>query len=395
MSELFNKKEYLKNLILRVEKGDEKLKDELKKTIESLSAEEIAQVEQELMEEEGLTVEKIQSVCDVHLELFKDYIDSEKIEVEEWHPINILMKEHEKIISTLEELKELSKKLIKKEVFADAISILLEVQKYIDELQDAEKYFLKEENVLFPYLEKYGITKPPAVMWKEHDEVRQLRKELLKVKESRDFEHAKKKLYEISLYLLEFFLKHVHKEHSVLFPTSLKLINKEEWMDIREQFDEIGYIVKTEEFKRKTLKEEEVKNGKVKFPSGELTIEELKYILNTLPVDMTFVDKNDEVKYFSETKDRIFVRSRAIIGRKVQNCHPEKSIEIVNKILMDFKSGKRDIADFWLRLGERYVYIRYFAVRNEKGKYLGTLEVTQDIKPIQEIKGEKRIYDEK
>ena len=101
------------------------------------------------------------------------------------------------------------------------------------------------------------------------------------------------------------------------------------------------------------------------------------------------------MKYFSETKDRIFVRSRAVIGRKVQNCHPEKSIEIVNKILSDFKSGKRDKADFWIKLGEKYVFIQYFAVRDENGKYLGTLEVTQDIAPIQKITGEKRIYDEK
>jgi hypothetical protein len=111
-------------------------------------------------------------------------------------------------------------------------------------------------------------------------------------------------------------------------------------------------------------------------------------------MDITFVDENDEVRYFNETKDRIFVRSRTIVGRKVQNCHPEKSIEIVNKILRDFKTGKRDKADFWLKLGEKYVLIQYFAVRDEKGKYLGTLEVTQDIAPLQKISGEKRIYDD-
>ncbi|ONN27082.1 hemerythrin [Thermosipho affectus] len=397
MSELFNKKEYLKNLILRVsQRDDEKLKRELKETIKELSAEEIAKVEQELMEEERLSIEKIQSVCDVHLELFKEYIDSEKIDVEEWHPIYILMKEHEYIIKSLEGLKELSDKLLKKSDVPSALPILLNLQRYIDDLNEAEKYFQKEENVLFPYIEKHGITKPPAVMWKEHDQVRLLRKELIGIKEKRDLELAKNKLYEISMGLLELFLNHVHKEHSVLFPTALKLISDEEWLDIREQFDEIGYIGITPVSVEKRVKiEERVYDENIKLPSGEFTLEELKYVLNTLPVDITFVDKNDEVKYFSETKDRVFVRSRAIIGRKVQNCHPEKSIDIVNKILEDFKSGKRDHADFWLKLGERYVYIRYFAVRNEKGEYLGTLEVTQDIKPIQEISGEKRIYDDK
>jgi len=191
-------------------------------------------------------------------------------------------------------------------------------------------------------------------------------------------------------------MNHVHKEHSVLFPTALKLINEDEWIDIRHQFDEIGYCgFDPEPMNIEGKYVEEVIEGKIKLPSGELTLEQLKFMLNTLPIDITFVDANDEVKYFSESKERIFVRSRAIIGRKVQNCHPSKSIEIVNKIVNDFKSGKRDNADFWLKLGDKYAYIRYFAVRNEKGEYLGTLEVTQDIKPIQEITGEKRIYDEK
>jgi len=134
--------------------------------------------------------------------------------------------------------------------------------------------------------------------------------------------------------------------------------------------------------------------GRINLPSGSFSIEELTYLLNTLPIDITFVDKNDEVRYFSEGKERIFLRTRDVIGRKVQNCHPPKSVHIVEKILRDFKSGKRDNADFWIKLGEKYVLIRYFAVRNEKGEYIGTLEVTQDIAPIQKITGEKRIYDE-
>ncbi|WP_072865299.1 DUF438 domain-containing protein [Marinitoga hydrogenitolerans] len=397
MSELFNKKEYLKNLIRRVndEKDNEKLKEELQKTIKELSAEDIAVVEQELMENEGITIEQIQSVCDVHLGLFKEYIDQEKIDVEEWHPIFILMKEHEHIIKTAEGIRDIAKQILSKKSIQEAFPIFMKLSMYLDELMAAENYFLKEENVLFPYIEKHGITKPPAVMWKEHDQVRELRKKIIAIKENRNFEEAKKELYNLSLFLLEFFMNHVRKEHSVLFPTALKLISDDEWIDIRQQFDEIGYCC----FDPKPLeievkKEENLVDGKIKLPSGELTVEQLKFMLNTLPIDITFVDANDEVKYFSESKERIFIRSRAIVGRKVQNCHPQKSIDIVNKIVSDFKTGKKDHADFWLKLGEKYVYIRYFAVRNDKGEYLGTLEVTQDIAPIKEIDGERRIYDE-
>ncbi|WP_129408166.1 DUF438 domain-containing protein [Marinitoga lauensis] len=397
MSELFNKKEYLKNLIKRInsEKENEKLKKELQSVIKNLSAEEIAIVEQELMDQEGVSIEQIQSVCDVHLGLFKEYIEQEKIDVESWHPIYILMKEHEYIIKTAEKIRDIAKQVLNKKTIQEAFPLFMKLNIHFDDLMAAENYFLKEENVLFPYIEKHGITKPPAIMWKEHDQVREFRKQLIKIKDKKNFEEAKKELYNISLALLEFFMNHVHKEHSVLFPTALKLIDDEEWIDIRHQFDEIGYCCFDPEplnIEKKDV--EELTEGKVKLPSGELTIEQLKCMLNTLPIDITFVDENDEVRYFSETKDRIFVRSRAIIGRTVQNCHPSKSIDIVNKILKDFKSGKRDHADFWLKVGEKYVYIRYFAVRNEKGEYLGTLEVTQDIKPIQEITGEKRIYDE-
>jgi len=118
---------------------------------------------------------------------------------------------------------------------------------------------------------------------------------------------------------------------------------------------------------------------------------QIKAILNTLPVDVTFIDSEDTVRYFNQSKDRIFVRTNAVLGRKVQKCHPQKSIHIVNRILDEFKSGKSDMAEFWINMGGRLVYIRYFAVRDETGKYLGTLEVTQDVTRIKQLEGEKRL----
>jgi len=133
--------------------------------------------------------------------------------------------------------------------------------------------------------------------------------------------------------------------------------------------------------------------GILRFETGTLTKEELEAMLDSLPVDITFVDKEDTVKYFNKAEKRVFVRTKAVIGRKVQLCHPQKSIHIVNRIIESFKTGKKDVAEFWIMLNNRLIHIRYFAVRDKNGKYLGTMEVTQDITDIKKIEGEKRLLD--
>jgi len=119
----------------------------------------------------------------------------------------------------------------------------------------------------------------------------------------------------------------------------------------------------------------------------------MEAILDNLPVDLTFIDKEDSVKYFNKAEERIFKRPKSVIGRKVQKCHPQKSVHIVNKILDAFKAGEKNVAEFWIQLNDRLIYIRYFAVRDRSGKYLGTVEVTQDITKIKKIEGEKRLLD--
>jgi len=125
----------------------------------------------------------------------------------------------------------------------------------------------------------------------------------------------------------------------------------------------------------------------------KLSREVIEALLDALPVDITFVDEEDRVRYFSKEGKRVFARSRKIIGIKVQKCHPQKSIHVVKQILQDFRDNKRDSANFWIDLKGRKIYIRYFAVRDKEGKYLGCLEVTQDITDIQKITGEKRLLD--
>lgn len=393
MSELFNKEEFLKGLIRRLHEEPDKLeniREDFMRVVRELTPVEIAQVEQKLVEE-GMPPESIQLMCNIHLDVFKEALDEDSIDVGSWHPLHILIEEHRDILNRTKELRDLTGKIISGNYDGEDIRRLQSSIQYLDSL---EAYFSKEENVLFPYLERHGLVQPPAIMWKEHDEVRNLRKKM-KI----EYENLKNgdpnKVNELAITISELFTNHIYKEHKILFPSALKLLSNNEWESIRVEFDEIGYFsfepmpfVSSEEVSKNNGVE-----GLVNLGSGFLKVDQLLLMLNSLPFDITFVDENDTVRYFSEGKERIFVRTRAIIGRKVQNCHPQKSAHVVNRILEDFKNGVRDVAEFWLNLGPKIVHIRYFALRDRSGKYAGTLEVTQEISSIKALEGEKRIYD--
>jgi DUF438 domain-containing protein len=128
-------------------------------------------------------------------------------------------------------------------------------------------------------------------------------------------------------------------------------------------------------------------------PTGNVSLEQLVGIFGTLPFDLTFVDADDRVAFFTEGPDRVFARSKAIIGRKVHNCHPPKSVETVDQILSDFKAGRQSVAEFWINFQEKFVHVRYFAVRAEDGRYLGTVELTQDLSPLRALQGERRLLE--
>jgi DUF438 domain-containing protein len=269
----------------------------------------------------------------------------------------------------------------------------------LERLWQIDKHYSRKENLLFPYLEKYGITAPPKVMWGVDDEIREGIKELRRLlgQDGVPVENlvstAKETINKTS--------EMIFKEENILIPMAVDTLTEDEWLNIARESSEIGYTLisqppewvpeRTGVAKDMQRTPEALPKGNIKFETGILTQQELEYMLSTLPVDITFIDKNDTVKFFSNNADRIFARTKAVIGRTVQNCHPPASVQVVNKLLEDFKSGKKDSEDFWIKMGDLYVYIRYFAVRNDKGEYLGTMEVTQNIKPIQEIQGEKRL----
>jgi uncharacterized protein len=261
---------------------------------------------------------------------------------------------------------------------------------------------LREENVLFPMLEKHGVTEPPSIMWIEHNQIRELKKKLQALIQgftADKFGVFKQELWDTAKELGNLLSSHLYKENNILFPAALSVVTGEEWVEIRQEFDRIGYCCFTPPAltvppkKEMSKVEKPTAEGTVPFDFGSLTQTQLNPLLNTLPIEITFVDANDTVQYFNNPQKMIFIRTKAVIGRKVQNCHPAKSLDTVSRIVQSFKSGKKNAAEFWIKLEGRVVFIRLFAVRDAEGKYLGTVEMVQDVTDFQKLQGERRLLD--
>jgi DUF438 domain-containing protein len=433
LKEKENKKESIRELLKRLHQGEKPgaLKEEFRDAIKGLMPDEIAALEGELIES-GVPAEEVHRLCDVHLQIFRENLENSEVIAPPGHPVNILMEEHKLQMDYAGELKELANRLKSR---GKEDTILEELMQVLDRIDETESHYVREENVLFPYLEKHGITQPPQIMWTDHDTVRGLRKdlkELVKSRGEKEFAIFAGRLDELAIAVAESLESNIFKENNVLFPTSIKVIEAGEWKEVREQFDDLGYCSYTPEppemptlATSKTVGAEEATEilkqqhmllqGKgagagtgtvagaaataadgqsvnsVEFETGKMTFKEIEAVFDTLPVDVTFVGKDDTVRYFSQSPERVFPRAKAIIGRTVQNCHPQKSLHMVNAILDGFREGKKEPADFWIDMGEIKVYIRYFPVHGKDGEYLGCLEVTQNIAPIQKIEGEKRL----
>jgi PAS domain S-box-containing protein len=398
------RKKALKEILKQLHAGvpPENVKERFRQFLEGVSPLEIAKIEQELIGE-GISREEIQRLCDVHLAVFKEQLEKQKVEAVPASPLHILLEEHKMLQQITQTLGLLADKVEKAESLNAVKEELAQLRHVADELLDAEKHYLREENVLFPILEKHGITEPPAIMWMEHNQLREKKKQLKGLVENAanmSFPDFKRQLSELANSIGSALNSHVFKENNILFPAAQRVVTEQEWTAIRTDFDEIGYCCFTPEPliakpELDTLKAEEkpMAEGTLQFETGTLTKEEVEAILNTLPVDITFVDKDDAVKFFNKAEKRIFVRTKAILGRKVQLCHPQKSIHVVNRILEAFKKDEKDVAEFWIQMGGRLIHIRYFAVRDKDGKYLGAMEVTQDITDFKKIEGEKRLLD--
>jgi DUF438 domain-containing protein len=410
MSEFINNSEHrqekLKEIIKQLHHGKtvDEVKAEFEKHFGNVSTTEISQIEQTLVKE-GLPVEEIQRLCDVHASVFKGSIsdihatkDYSKVI---GHPVNILMEENKAIEKLIEEeIKPHANKYFEKPNPNSHLMLRIGFER----LMEIEHHYARKENVFFPFLEKHGITAPPKVMWGVDDEIRAELKEVNRILGTADIDNddLKEKIDSV----LEKVIEMIFKENNILIPLMSDTFSFYEWIQIDEASEEYDYCLvkplhpwkmenkeelekkKTEEAKKKAI------DGEVEFDAGSLSPKEINAIFNTLPVDITFVDSNNKVKYFSQDEDRIFQRPKSIIGRDVGLCHPPSSVHVVDKIVESFRSGKKDHEDFWIQRGDLFVLIRYYAVRDHEGNYLGTLEVTQNIKPLRDLEGEKRLLDE-
>jgi DUF438 domain-containing protein len=239
-------------------------------------------------------------------------------------------------------------------------------------------------------------------MWGKDDQIRELLKDLSAALREPDATVAEWKLLAATTGAAVASSIHemIYKEEQILLPICLERFTADEWAEIWASSPRYGWclVEPREGYKPSgvTAADTSPASGGVSLPTGTLSLEQLAAIFSTLPVDLTFVDADDRVAFFSEGPSRVFARSRAIIGRMVQNCHPPRSVEVVERILSDFREGRQNVAEFWIQFMGRFVHIRYFAVRGEGSRYLGTLEVTQDVGPIRALEGERRLlaYDQ-
>lgn len=402
MSEALNNREYrrekLKEVIRELHAGKtvDEVKEKFAEVIDGVSPREISMLEVELVKE-GLPIEEIQNLCDVHAAVFKGSLDEiHHPEQVPGHPIHTFKKENEAIIKLLDVDIKRQLEAFKKDDSKENVFKLLEL---VNLLWDIDKHYDRKENLVFPYLEKYGITAPPKVMWGVDDEIRALIKD---VKLSlTNYLGEKEELVEKLNQATEQIKEMIYKEENILFPMCLETLTEDEWITIYKESDEIGYCLITPdrewEYKRIKKQDEEVEedvidsNGRIKFENGSLTVEQIRAIFETIPGEISFVDQDNKVRFFTKGEDRIFTRTKAVIGREVENCHPPKSHHIVEKIVKDFKTGKKDREDFWIQKGDMFILIRFFAVRNERGEYLGTMEYVQNVGPIRKLEGEKRL----
>lgn len=416
MSELINNRErrigQLKEIILHLHQGlpEAQVKSRLAAIVQETDAGEIAAMEQQLMAE-GMSVDEIRSMCDLHARLTGELMREppHAAPLPAGHPLQTFRAENRALERVIADAREEAAALAGAAGAAGAPTpagaALDRLQARLNELQDVEKHYRRKENHLFPVLERHGVTAPSKVMWAKDDEVRTALKAAVGAVRARregggPGAAAVATAVEGALTAVE---EMIYKEEKILLPMAQELLTEEEWGEIWHASPETGWclVEPGRDYRppmpaapRETVT---VPGGKAMvFPTGTLTFEQLLGIFSTLPVDITFVDADDRVAFFSAGRERIFERPVTVLGRQVHHCHPPRSVHIVERIVDDFRAGRQDVAEFWIELQGKFVHIRYFAVRDAAGAYLGTLEVTQDLTRLRALEGERRLlqYDE-
>ena len=410
------RRDELKALIRKLHQGQsvEEVRETLVRTLGEIPYNEVVAAEQELIAE-GLPEAEVLRLCNLHTAALKGAIDlSQARKAPAGHPVHVFEEENRALGREVLGIREDVAALANGDPEHDAREAALALLGKLNTLSDVDKHYLRKENLVFPYLEKRGITGPPTVMWGKHDEIRSrlngAREALVAASQGGS---SAAELRAVASLLVEPALAGVEdmieKEERILLPMCLDTLTEAEWYAVSRQSVEYGFCLVDpdvewtpsglSEAERAEVAAGAVGAGdaaRIQLPSGVLTAEQLLGILNTLPVDMTFVDADDVVRYFTQGAERIFPRSRAILGRKVQLCHPPSSVHTVERILNDFREGRQDRAAFWIQLHGRFIHIEYFAVRSPQGRFLGTLEVSQDLTEKRKLEGDRRLltYDE-
>ncbi|HKL56966.1 MAG TPA: DUF438 domain-containing protein [Sphaerochaeta sp.] len=400
------KKLELKEIIGKLHSGSspESVKEEFLEKFGQVSAEDLAAAEKQLMEE-GMHLEQVQKLCDVHAFVFEDNLQAvskgKQVDSTPGHPAFVFKGENTGLKAFLAKEFEPALAAFVKD---DSEKNTTALHQAVKSLSKLHVHYQRKENLLFPYLEKAGITAPPKVMWGVDDEIRALWKEAIA-----DLLTKGKAVLPVVEKVLEQVKSMITKEDNILMPMLLENLDAEDWLTVGRDSADIGYCFNggvegaspsdalawyrwnfSMSGKSETL---EQSGDTVKLPSGSFTLEELTCMLNAMPADITFVGKDDRVRYFSEGKERVFPRTRSIIGREVAHCHPPKSLHVVEKLVEEFKAGVKDEESFWLQRGDAFVLIRYYAVRSTGGEYLGVMEVTEEISSLRSLEGNKLLSD--
>lgn len=412
MSEIINNRqqriEIMKSLIRQLHSGvtEERVRAQLETMLDEADYSDVFVMEVQLVKE-GIPAESIQELCDTHTRVLKKHLDlQETPRTIPGHPVHTFVQENRELSKTTARIRLLIKEIDGMPDDADALPKMRDLQQSLNDLMDVDKHYRRKEYLLFPFFEKKDLPGPAIVMWGKHDEAREmLRQTIAGLQQVASMTAAEAKAFNLFAVApaIEAIDDMVYKEEKILYPTALDLLSEQDWYEVYLQSDEYGYCLYAPQFEwtpeggtHAQVKKPGAAGGRVQMPTGSFSVEELIAAFSALPFDLTFVDKDDTVRYFTPGKERIFDRSRAILGRKVQHCHPPKSVHIVSRIVKDFKDGKQDRARFWINMGGRLIYICYYAVRDARGGYMGTLEVTQDLTEARSLEGERRLlmYDD-
>ena len=378
--------EKLKELMLRLHQGEKEeiIQEEFNKHFDSVSPYEIQVMERNLMQE-GITYEEIMRLCKIHASLMSAKVeagegmpDFEK----EGHPVMVLKKENLALRGAIDRIE----RLLQAYLSTKDEELLKGLKRQIGLLDQFENHYLRKEYALFPIMESKGITAPPKVMWGVHDEIREIYKNFKQA-----FHNQTDDVMEQFLVAKEELLEMIFKEENILIPMIAQAFHVDDWEKMAQDTPQYGYCIVTPEAEWKVekkpspiqSKEEIQETGDIPLSTGSLSLEQLDLLLNLLPMELSFVDKDNIVKYYNEGngEEKIFQRTKSAIGRDVINCHPPKIHVIVTQLFEQLRSGQKEKEEMWFKKEDKMIHVTYHAVRNAQGEYMGVLEYVQNIAP--------------